>query len=383
MIEKEQKMAESNTEKLAGYIITLITLTIAGTICWYFRNLIIYVVLAAVMAMLARPFFVLITRPSIKGRHVPSWLAAVLSILVILCCVLGLVTLVVPVVSSVVGDISKANIGDMAQAATVPLKSLNELIIRSFPQVGSDFRIESFALSQLNRILDVPHLSSVLGSVASAIGSIGVGLFSMIFISFFFIRSPRLFINLATAFVPDRYEKQVIESLNEIGVLVSRYFTGLFCEVLGVALVNFLGMFIIARLGFKYSIGIAFITGIFNVIPYVGPMIGGIIGVVLALTVKYVCAASLGAAVSFPVFVAMLVAIFVVTQMIDNYLFQPFIYSNSIKAHPLEIFLVFLAAGQMGGMLGMLVAIPAYTVARVFALKFLGNFKPVRRLKGD
>ena len=146
---------------------------------------------------------------------------------------------------------------------------------------------------------------------------------------------------------------------------------------------NFLGMFIIARLGFKYSIGIAFITGIFNVIPYVGPMIGGIIGVVLALTVKYVCAASLGAAVSFPVFVAMLVAIFVVTQMIDNYLFQPFIYSNSIKAHPLEIFLVFLAAGQMGGMLGMLVAIPAYTVARVFALKFLGNFKPVRRLKGD
>ena len=376
-------MAESNTEKLAGYIITLITLTIAGTICWYFRNLIIYVVLAAVMAMLARPFFVLITRPSIKGRHVPSWLAAVLSILVILCCVLGLVTLVVPVVSSVVGDISKANIGDMAQAATVPLKSLNELIIRSFPQVGSDFRIESFALSQLNRILDVPHLSSVLGSVASAIGSIGVGLFSMIFISFFFIRSPRLFINLVTAFVPDRYEKQVIESLNEIGVLVSRYFTGLFCEVLGVALVNFLGMFIIARLGFKYSIGIAFITGIFNVIPYVGPMIGGIIGVVLALTVKYVCAASLGAAVSFPVFVAMLVAIFVVTQMIDNYLFQPFIYSNSIKAHPLEIFLVFLAAGQMGGMLGMLVAIPAYTIARVFALKFLGNFKPVRRLKGD
>ena len=376
-------MAESNTEKLAGYIITLITLTIAGTICWYFRNLIIYVVLAAVMAMLARPFFVLITRPSIKGRHVPSWLAAVLSILVILCCVLGLVTLVVPVVSSVVGDISKANIGDMAQAATVPLKSLNELIIRSFPQVGSDFRIESFALSQLNRILDVPHLSSVLGSVASAIGSIGVGLVSMIFISFFFIRSPRLFINLVTAFVPDRYEKQVIESLNEIGVLVSRYFTGLFCEVLGVALVNFLGMFIIARLGFKYSIGIAFITGIFNVIPYVGPMIGGIIGVVLALTVKYVCAASLGAAVSFPVFVAMLVAIFVVTQMIDNYLFQPFIYSNSIKAHPLEIFLVFLAAGQMGGMLGMLVAIPAYTVARVFALKFLGNFKPVRRLKGD
>ena len=383
MIEKEQKMAESNTEKLAGYIITLITLTIAGTICWYFRNLIIYVVLAAVMAMLARPFFVLITRPSIKGRHVPSWLAAVLSILVILCCVLGLVTLVVPVVSSVVGDISKANIGDMAQAATVPLKSLNELIIRSFPQVGSDFRIESFALSQLNRILDVPHLSSVLGSVASAIGSIGVGLFSMIFISFFFIRSPRLFINLVTAFVPDRYEKQVIESLNEIGVLVSRYFTGLFCEVLGVALVNFMGMFIIARLGFKYSIGIAFITGIFNVIPYVGPMIGGIIGVVLALTVKYVCAASLGAAVSCPVFVAMLVAIFVVTQMIDNYLFQPFIYSNSIKAHPLEIFLVFLAAGQMGGMLGMLVAIPAYTVARVFALKFLGNFKPVRRLKGD
>ncbi|MBR4095217.1 MAG: AI-2E family transporter, partial [Bacteroidales bacterium] len=75
-----------------------------------------------------------------------------------------------------------------------------------------------------------------------------------------------------------------------------------------------------------------------------------------------------------------LVAVFVVTHIIDVFIFQPYIYSNSVKAHPLEIFLVILLAGNIAGILGMLVAIPAYTVLRVFAKEFFSNFKLVQRL---
>ena len=70
-----------------------------------------------------------------------------------------------------------------------------------------------------------------------------------------------------------------------------------------------------------------------------------------------------------------LVAIFVVTHIVDVFIFQPYIYSNSVKAHPLEIFLVILLAGNIAGILGMLVAIPTYTVLRVFAKEFFSNFK--------
>jgi predicted PurR-regulated permease PerM len=66
--------------------------------------------------------------------------------------------------------------------------------------------------------------------------------------------------------------------------------------------------------------------------------------------------------------------------LIDNFFFQPFIYSTSIKSSPLEIFIVLLMAGHIGGIVGMLVAIPAYTVIRVIAARFFGDFKPIRRL---
>ena len=63
--------------------------------------------------------------------------------------------------------------------------------------------------------------------------------------------------------------------------------------------------------------------------------------------------------------------------------FQPLIYSTSIKAHPLEIFIVFLMAGHIGGVVGMLVAIPAYTVIRVIAMRFFYRFKIIQRLIPD
>ena len=174
----------------------------------------------------------------------------------------------------------------------------------------------------------------------------------------------------------------MMESFREIGELISRYFIGLISEILGVSLLNFLGLFFIARMGLRYSVGIAFMTGLFNVLPYVGPLIGGVLGLALTLMIKYVCATSMGIAVGLPAFIAIVVGIFVFTQLVDNYVYQPLIYSNSIKAHPLEIFIVILAAGTAAGVLGMLVAIPGYTVARVIAIKFFGDVKAIRMLSG-
>lgn len=72
--------------------------------------------------------------------------------------------------------------------------------------------------------------------------------------------------------------------------------------------------------------------------------------------------------------------IFVVVQLIDNFVFQPLIYSSSVKAHPLEIFLVILAAGSLFGIGGMVLAIPTYTVFRVIAKEFFDQFKVVRSI---
>ena len=200
------------------------------------------------------------------------------------------------------------------------------------------------------------------------------------FIGFFFIKDETLFRRIVGSVVPDKLEGEAISAVGDIEHLLTRYFVGLLTEVLGVAILDFLGLWLVAKLGFYPAIGIAFMAGLLNVIPYVGPWIGGAIGVILGMVLKYSNAAALGVYPNFWVLLITLVAIFAVTQLIDNFFFQPFIYSTSIKSTPLEIFIVLLMAGHVGGIVGMLVAIPAYTVIRVIAARFFGDFKPIKRL---
>ena len=180
--------------------------------------------------------------------------------------------------------------------------------------------------------------------------------------------------------LPSRFSVAAVKALSDIGHLLTRYFSGVLIEMTGVALVNFIGLLLIARLGFNAAIGIAFLTGILNIIPYVGPLLGGALGTILALVIKYSSAVPLGLDVSFILFTVIIIAIFCFTQLIDNFLYQPLIYSTSIKSTPLEIFIVLLIAGHIGGPLGMIIAIPSYTAARVIAFRFFGHIKAIRRL---
>jgi predicted PurR-regulated permease PerM len=103
----------------------------------------------------------------------------------------------------------------------------------------------------------------------------------------------------------------------------------------------------------------------------------------LALIVKYSSILPVGLNIGFGWFLMILIAIFCFTQLIDNILYQPIIYSSSIKAEPLEIFIVLLIAGHMAGPLGMIVAIPAYTVVRVIAFRFFPHIKAIQKLDNN
>ena len=72
--------------------------------------------------------------------------------------------------------------------------------------------------------------------------------------------------------------------------------------------------------------------------------------------------------------------IFLLVQLIDNFIFQPLIYSSSVKAHPLEVFIVILMAASLGGPVGMILAIPFYTFLRVIAKEFFNQIKVVQSI---
>lgn len=371
---------ERYTDKLAKYILAASGLAVVCALCWYFRSILAYILIAVVVSLIAKPLMGLMQKINVKGRKAPDWLLAAFSIVIVLGVLLSLITSVVPIIGNIVKDISMVNIENAARGIAAPLSEINDYLKSSFPQLGPDFKIEVTLLNELQKMFDVSAFSSVLGSAASFITSFGVGLFSVVFIGFFFIKDDGLFTNIICALVPDKHEETTQKAISDIGHLLSRYFIGVLIEIAGVALINFLGLLFITRLGFNAAIGIAVLTGIFNVIPYVGPLLGGALGTVLGLILKYTSATPIGLDVNLWAFTAILIAIFCFTQLVDNFLYQPVIYSTSIKSTPLEIFIVLLIVGHIGGPLAMIIAIPCYTVVRVIAFRFFGHIKAIKRL---
>lgn len=376
---------ERSVDKLARYIMYTAVAVVILAICWFFRDVIIYMLAAGLVSLIGRPIMTFLNRIRIKGKGLPSWIYAILTLIIIIGLFLAVVATIIPIIAGIAKDISMVNVEHSAASISIPLKEINDFLITRFPSLGEDFRIETAILNEVKNlnVVNASLLSSIINSIASFVSSFGVGIFSVMFIAFFFLKDEKLFANIIGALVPDKHEANAREAYRDIEHLLSRYFIGLIIEIFGIAIIDFFGLLLIVRLGFNASIGIAFICGVLNIIPYVGPFIGGVIGAVLAVIMKYCCAMPVGLDVNFWIFIVIIVAIFWFAQIIDGLIFQPVIYSNSIKANALEIFIVLLMAGYIGGILGMLVAIPSYTVLRVIAARFFQNVKFIRKLTGN
>ena len=371
---------ERYVDKLAKYILLAAGLALIGGICWYFKNVIIYILIAVVISLISKPIVNLLKRVSIKGHRLPDWFLAAFTLIAVTAITMAAITMIFPIVTGIIKGVSLTSIENAAGQISAPLASFNDLMRSTFPNLGPEFRIETALMIELQKMLDVSKVSSIIGTATSFLSSFGIGLFSVIFISFFFIKDDNLFTDIVRALVPDRHENNAAAAISDIGHLLSRYFIGVMLEVTGVALINFIGLWSIARLGVNAALGIAFLTGILNIIPYVGPLMGGALGTILGLILKYSSTTALGLDVGFWAFAAILIAIFSFTQLVDNFLYQPVIYSTSIKSTPLEIFIVLLIVGHLGGPLAMIVAIPCYTVVRVIAYRFFRHIKAIKRL---
>ena len=371
-------MEERSTDRLARIVLNTAIFTIIALLCWYFRSVLVYIIAAFVVSLIGQPVMRVLRKVRIKGRGAPDWLLAILTLLIIAALLLLLVTQIIPVVT---GIIREAANGSQAVPDGSFLDRINDWLVATFPALGKDFDGIALLTAKLKEFTNFSAVTGFLGSVASAVAGFAVGTFATVFISFFFIKDDKLFRRIVSALVPDRHETRVDATIVEIEGLLSRYFVGLIIEILGVMAVDFLLLWLIAGIGVRNALGIAFIAGLLNIIPYVGPLIGEITGVLLCVILKYTT--GMGLDVQIWWFALIVFGLMLSAQLVDNFIYQPVIYSTSIKAHPLEIFIVLLIAGHVGGAVGMLVAIPSYTVLRVIASRFFYNWKPVRRLIPD
>ena len=373
-------MGQSSINRLADYIIKIAGLAAIIAICCIFSNVLVYILSAVVVSLIGHPIVRIFRKIHIKKLHIPDWISALLTILIIVAMLALIIAVMIPMVMNIINEASVAS--DSTVSGTSWIEGINQWLIGIFPGLGPDFNLITSLLKVLSDALSFSGVTGFVGSVAGVVVDIVVGVFTVSFISFFFLKDETLFGRIICALVPNKIEQMVSKTLDEIRQLLSRYFVGLLLEMLGVALINFLGIWLIARLDVSYALGIAVIAGILNIIPYIGPLIGEVIGALLGMILK-AGIPGIGLDVNVWLFGLIILAIMLAVQLIDNFVFQPLIYSTSIKAHPLEIFIVFLMAGHVGGIVGMLVAIPAYTVIRVIAVRFFYRFKIIQRLVPD
>jgi predicted PurR-regulated permease PerM len=173
--------------------------------------------------------------------------------------------------------------------------------------------------------------------------------------------------------VPEKHHDATRKVMSESKNLLMRYFIGVMLEVLGVMTIISLGLWI---LGVDNALLIGFFGGIMNIIPYIGPIIGAGIAITLGIT-GTLAAAAYNELLSI---MAKLGGVLLIANFIDNNILVPMIYSKSVKAHPLEIFFVIIMGGSLAGLIGMLLAIPVYTVLRVIAKEFFQQFRVVQKL---
>jgi predicted PurR-regulated permease PerM len=184
-----------------------------------------------------------------------------------------------------------------------------------------------------------------------------------------------LFFESILIWVPDKYVDNVTRALYSIKRLLTRYFIGIMIQSTCIMILITIGMTIVG-IDFQQALVMGLILGIINVIPYVGPWLGLFIAIIMGVASHMNQDFS---TVVLPL-VWYMIIVEAITHTIDNVVFQPVIFSSSVKAHPLEIFIVVLAAGFAAGVPGMILGIPAYTVLRVFAREFFNNFKAVQRI---
>jgi predicted PurR-regulated permease PerM len=342
---------------------------------WYFRSIVVYILVSGVLSIMGRPLVDLLCMIRIRRWSFPRSLSALITIIIIWGLIILFFSIFIPLVTTQLNYFSTIDSEKIVQLIQGPIKKV-ETLFRAFNKdITDDLSIQNYIAAKIAGVLSINMIQSFLGSLMSILGNLIVAIFSITFITFFFLKDQHLFFESILMWVPDKYVEHVTRALYSIKRLLTRYFIGIMIQSTCIMILITIGM-TIAGIDFQQALVMGLILGILNVIPYVGPWLGLFIAIIMGV------ASHMNqdfTTVVVPL-VTYMVIVEVVTHLIDNVIFQPVIFSSSVKAHPLEIFVVVLASGFAAGIPGMILGIPAYTVLRVFAGEFFYNFKAVQKI---
>ena len=328
------------------------------------KTLLIYMLIAGIVSLIGRP----INQLLMKRLKMKTVLATTISIVLLLGVLISIFSLFVPLLiqqgqnlSLLDVDLLKINIQTLAEEISI------------YFQLDNSFWQQQISVDNLFKNVNLGLLPELLNQTLELLGGFTIGLFSVVFILFFFLKDSYLQEQIILALVNDKVSNRVEKSIEKTKRLLSRYFLGLLLQI---SILLIIYSIVLAIFQVENAFIIAFLCALLNLIPYLGTIVGAVLMILLTMS-SFI--GSDFSSIILPKTIYVMIGFFI-GQLIDNFFSQPFIFSNSVKSHPLEIFIVILASGTLLGPVGMIIAIPLYTTIKVIAQEFLAENKIVKAL---
>lgn len=358
-----------DSKNISNGILRALAIVLGIALLLYFfyliQSVIVYIIIAAVISLIARPIIRFLKR----RLKFPNTIAVITTMIVLVGLLVGIIRMFIPLVIEQGESLSLLQTDKFQQNLQNVINQVNNYFATKNINLLSELKNVDF----LSSFKAIPNL---LNSVVSALGTLSVGLFSVLFISFFFMKDSKLLMNAILTVLPKKSEKRFSNSTEIINNLLSRYFIGL---VLQISILFVLYTITLLIFGIKNAVVIAFLCALLNLIPYIGPMIGAVIMFLLSMS------SNLGQDFQteiLPTTLYVMIGYFI-AQIVDNFGSQPLIFSKTTKSHPLEIFLIIIIGGLLFGVIGMIIAVPLYTALKVILKEFLADNKIVKSLTKD
>lgn len=324
----------------------------------------VYIAIALVLSLMGNPIV-----EFLKNRlKFSNTLAVCATLFLFISLLAGLIMLFVPMLVSQGNNLS-----------LLDTKSIEEKLVTVYNQFGNYLSKHNIDIDQvfkkkeLTSRLNFNWLTNFFNSVLGTISSLGIGIATTLFITFFFLKDKVYFIVGVKKILPKSQETQILNSIWKIRSMLSRYFIGLLTQLV---IIFILYVIVLLIFGINNALIIAFLCAILNIVPYIGPLIASVIAAVLTML------SHVGDDFQSEVLPTTLYVLigFWVVQVIDNNISSPLIFSKSVNSHPLEIFLVIFIAGILFGIAGMIIAVPMYTALKVIGKEFFPENKIIRVL---
>jgi predicted PurR-regulated permease PerM len=354
--------------KLTVYVKSVLQLLALAGLAWLLytvRGLIIYIIVAALLTLVAKPLTNLLSSFKLKWFQIPRAVSAALTVLIIFGVFILITRLLVPTLIAEFAILSNIDFGKAYGRLSYEITAAQDWLAGHEIELES---IEDSARNAISGLFSFKTFEQTVGGLLGGLGNLAIALFSIIFILFFFLKESNVTGFILNDLLSDRFAEHLRHILPKIKKTLFRYAIGLLLQMTGIFTIVYVGLSIV---GVQSALVIAVFAALINLIPYVGPAIGAVFGLVLGLGQAF----AMDPSIAFGFLALKIVAVFAITQLTDNFVFQPLIFSNSINAHPLEIFIVISIAGLLGGVLGMIIAVPTYSMIRIAGKEFYANSK--------